>query len=96
MASIGVHGQHQIALETALDNIVAATGKAATFAPSPPPTPGNDCLTLTMNDKYGDGWNSAYYTWVSDDTEAVVQSGTLQTSHTGTATVPIAPACATL
>jgi hypothetical protein len=53
----------------------------------------DNCLTLTMNDSFGDGWNGATAIITSESTGDIIGTATLPTGNTGTATFCVPDGC---
>lgn len=56
----------------------------------------DNCVTLSMNDSFGDGWNGNVATIVDNITGTIVGTGTIATGATGTASFCMAPGCYTI
>ena len=60
-----------------------------TFLPSPAPTSTETCFDFVMEDSYGDGWQGAVYQVSDAGTNAVVQTGALDSGSIATEAVCI-------
>lgn len=56
----------------------------------------DNCVTLTMNDSFGDGWNGNVATIVDNLTGTIVGTGTIATGFTGTVELCLTPGCYTV
>lgn len=75
-----------------MDNTACNFNPAATI-PNPAECCYENCLTLTMNDSFGDGWNGNVAVITSESTGEIIGTATLPTGSFGTATFCVEDGC---